>query len=645
MKIKLNKLGIQNLKGVKSFVVDFNGGNATIKAENGRGKTTVYDGFLWLFFGKNSEGKKDFGVRPLDADNQPIKGLVVAVKASLDCDGTVHTFRKEQHEKVVKGQLRGYEVSCWIDEVPTKIGEYADYIAELIPEDTFKMLTDLSYFNGKLHWTDRRKVLLDIAGETATPEGFDELIAVLNGRSVADYKKVLSEQKKLHDKERKEINPRIDEIKKGMGEDTDVDELVTKRDALKEDIAKLNTVKQGIFDTENERLKLVDALNALKMKKSEREAALKNDTTGISNFLDEKAAIETNISVLKDGVFKAKENWTAKTTLISSVKNKLSAKISDRNSVYEEWKKIDGAKTDDTCYACKQELPDGMKVKVEEEREKKLIEVTRRGNLIKAEITAIEKEIVKLGTELTTVNEAGEEVHAKLKAAIESRSKRFTEIDKLIESNETTKPENDPMWKAICFDMKKLEKKIGEPASEQLEKVEGEIAKKNITLTDLNNALAQSDRAEKDKARIKELGEKEKELAQKIADLEKQLAEIDKYNAEQSGLVESAVNGKFKHVEFKMFNTLLNGVIEECCEATFKGVPYADMSMGEQIYCGIDIVNVLSDHYGVSVPLFLDKAEGLTLPVETESQTIKLFAKPETKKLIVEVEGELPDGS
>jgi hypothetical protein len=61
------------------------------------------------------------------------------------------------------------------------------------------------------------------------------------------------------------------------------------------------------------------------------------------------------------------------------------------------------------------------------------------------------------------------------------------------------------------------------------------------------------------------------------------------------------------------------------------------MSTGEKIICGVDVVNVLSAYYNVSVFLFVDNAESLTLPLEAKSQTIELYAEEGVDELQVEV--------
>ena len=80
----------------------------------------------------------------------------------------------------------------------------------------------------------------------------------------------------------------------------------------------------------------------------------------------------------------------------------------------------------------------------------------------------------------------------------------------------------------------------------------------------------------------------------------------------------------------------MNGEIQDTCEATINGVPYPDMSYGQRIIVGIDIINVLSEHYDLSACLFIDNAESVTYPLEAKSQTIELYAEEGLDELVVE---------
>lgn len=641
MNIRLNELAIDNFKGIKTFEMVLDGGNAVIKAENGIGKTSVYDAFLWLLFGKNSEGKADFNVRPLDADNQPIKGLVVDVVAVVAIDEVTHVFHKEQREKVTRGKFKGYETLCWIDEVPKKISEYQAYIAELIAEDTFKLLTDLNHFSGKLHHTERREALLAIAGEVGTPEGFDELTEALNYRSMDEYQKVLTCRKLAYKKERDEINPRIDEIQKGLDEyvvDRDIEVLPARRESLQEDIKILDGQRQLLFNSEKQRQEKIDLVNELTKKRTQREGELATDTSGVNNLLTEKATIEAHVAEKSRASAQIQTNWDNKQTEMSSVKRQLESILPTLVSVQAEYKTTSEAKADETCYACGQNLPADKMATAEQDRKNRLAEITSRGNSIMADVETCKKLIEQHASNLAKLTKQFDESESALETAESERESKFADIDQRIAANETTPPNTDPTWLAFDSQIKSVEKEIGEPSSEQLQQIDNQRTEKQDALENLNKALAQADTMVKSKARIAELETQEIELAQKITDVEKELAAIDGYKTAQSQMIELSVNSKFKHVKFKLFKELLNGGSEPCCEATFNGVPYRDLSAGQKIFIGIDITNVLSAHYGVSVPLFIDHAESLTLPIEAETQIIKLFAQSGINELVIEKE-------
>lgn len=638
MNIKLNHISISHFKGISSFGMELYGYDAVITAENGVGKTTVYDAFLWLLFGKDSTGRKEFELRPLDHLNHPLKGVVVKVEADITIDGNVHCFRREQQEKVVKDQLKGYVTFCWIDEVPKKLGEYNEYIAELLSEDTFKLLTDLTFFNEKMNWPDRRKVLLDIAGDIGTPEGFESLLAELNGREIKDYEKVLQGRKKLHVRERDEINPRIDEILHGLEQPAyiNVVDLTKQRTSLTNQIENLRVNRQELIGKETERQQKLDQINQLKSQKIEREAVLKNDMSGIQDLLQEKTDIEVSVNKHRE-CEEARNAVNAKLERLAYKKNELNKRTASLAMTQQEYTTASEQPSKEICYACGQKLPADKLKENEDKRQKTLAEITDRGNGIKKQVDALKVEISGIETDLKELETALAEKKQELQQAEEFKTKRFAKIDETIKNRATKEPKDDTVWNEICNDIIKAEAELGQPVSEQLEAIEQQRILKQNEINTLNETLAQADRLDKDRKRVSELEAKEKDLAQEIAEIDRQLHDIERYNAEYSSLIEAAVNDKFKYVTFKMFKEFLNEGLKDTCEAMLNGVPYPDMSAGQQILCGIDIINVLSEHYGLSVPLFIDHAESVTYPLEANSQTIELCAKEGIKELHVKV--------
>ena len=90
----------------------------------------------------------------------------------------------------------------------------------------------------------------------------------------------------------------------------------------------------------------------------------------------------------------------------------------------------------------------------------------------------------------------------------------------------------------------------------------------------------------------------------------------------------------FSYVSWRMFKQLVNGESEETCEAMINGVPFSDANSGAKIHAGFDIIKVLSKHYGMTAPCFVDNSESLSEFPKTESQTIKLYVT-EDETLII----------
>ena len=82
--MKLISLTLQNFKGIKGFILDADGQNSNVFGNNGTGKSTLFDAFTWLLFGKNSRDEKDFGIKTLDPTETLSLGLNIVFPLSLN---------------------------------------------------------------------------------------------------------------------------------------------------------------------------------------------------------------------------------------------------------------------------------------------------------------------------------------------------------------------------------------------------------------------------------------------------------------------------------------------------------------------------------------------------------------------------------
>lgn len=266
MNLKLKSLHIKNFQGLKDIKIEPNGNNINIYGENGTGKTTVMNAFLWLLFNKNSEDKTSFTVKPQDINGTDIHHLQTQVEAELLLDGKALKIKKMQEEKWTKShgklekELTGNKFFYWYDEVPVKEGEYKNKISELVNEDIFKMITNPLHFNTKIDWKVRREILLQMSGDMtnedviASDESLSKLSELLSNRSIDEYKLILADQLKGYKKERDDIPPRIDELTLSLPQ-TEPDYTATEK-ALLELKTNLENLENQLTNVKDETLKL-----------------------------------------------------------------------------------------------------------------------------------------------------------------------------------------------------------------------------------------------------------------------------------------------------------------------------------------------------------------------------------------------------
>ena len=139
--------------------------------------------------------------------------------------------------------------------------------------------------------------------------------------------------------------------------------------------------------------------------------------------------------------------------------------------------------------------------------------------------------------------------------------------------------------------------------------------------------------------RIAELQQDARNAAECLESIEAMLYLVDEFTRYKTRFVEDSINGQFHAARFRLFREQANGGIEERCDVVFDGVSYVGLNNGAKINVGIDIINTLSRHYGVAVPLFVDNAESVTNLEYAATQVIRLVVSESDKKLRCENEG------
>ena len=151
--ITIQRLTLANFKGCHSLTLDFQGRDCSIYGDNATGKTTVYDAFCWLLFGKDSSGAAKFDIKPLDETGAVADhGAETSVEAILSVDGQEVTLKRTYFELWSKkrgnkeASFDGHSSGFYFNGLPMAKNEFSSRVAQLCDENSFRTLTDLRWF-------------------------------------------------------------------------------------------------------------------------------------------------------------------------------------------------------------------------------------------------------------------------------------------------------------------------------------------------------------------------------------------------------------------------------------------------------------------------------------------------------------------
>ena len=639
-RVKIKRLSIENFKGIRQFSVDFSDDITKIVGDNGTGKTSVHDAYLWLLLGIDSENRSAFEIQPLGEDNRTVSHLTTSVTGVFDFDGVEHELRRNLNQKWTRRRgkkedvLSGTESSFFIDGVPYKAGEFSSEISSLFcSQEDFKLISSVYAF-GNLDMKSRRAKLIQMSGqmpELITPESYPSLYPYYekfkNVQLIKD--KIKDDMDKLKRK-KEEIPIKISENERDLPEGIDFDairkdlaERQSEVEAIDAYLQKAVDGRSGMFtgiSILNDQLKETAAtLAEVEMMLTSQRARRVNEVSEMLSSAERNVRdIEGRIGILSRDV--------------SDIESRIEASEKLREDLGRRWTEKNSEKYPDNietvCPHCHRPYDEADVLELRNEAIRAfnkgkagvLARISEEGNEVMNRISQYRKDLEVKKSELLSEKEKME----KARIVLSEPRKLMSEIPTLDNLKESSKE-----YQKVFSEMVSIKNRI---MMDTPVESEDEISKKNRKeqlkreISRLTTELAREKDIEKVERRRSELERENVEIATTMAELESVLDEIKDYQKEYITLVESRVSSMFKIVTWKMYreNVTNDGEVE-ICESLVNGIPVStNVNTAGSVNAGIDIINALSRWIGISVPLWIDGKESVIRLIETDAQIITL---------------------
>ena len=569
--MKLLRETLTNFKGIRDYTFSPEGGSVSVSGDNGSGKTSLLDGFLWVLLDRDSAGHRDFELKTLDASGAAIPMLEHSVEIEIEHQGQRRQLKKTLSENWVKArgsataEFSGHRTAYEIDHVPLQKKEYDAAIAAMCDETLLRSLTDPQYFAAKLPWQQRRRILLELCGDLSDAEliagdaRLAELTALLAGRSIEDFRRQLAARKTLVNSELKAIPVRVDEASRAMPAEADEAENESENGAEVEAAAGRETSSAGAAQLARLQAEADANRAALEQLMQRREQA------GADLAANQRRQRELRESLERVATHLAEKRaeWNRQ---------------SSRSFVWDD---------PAVCPSCGQAIPVELAAAARQKAEARFA----------AEQARQLQRLTGEGQALLAKQQQQEQELQMLAASLPQQEATVGEVEAAIVG---------------------LQQAATDPT---------ELAAARQAAVQQARRQAMAEQRKQAEARIAVLRRREQSLAEEYAELERQQFLGEEFLRVKVARLEERINGCFRLARFRLFEQQVNGALCEVCEVLGPDrVPFnSGLNHAAQINTGLDIINTLSAHYGVTAPVFIDNAEAVTTLTETPAQLIRLL--------------------
>lgn len=659
MRIKLKNIRLSKFKGIRLFDGDMNADTVTIAGDNETGKTSVFDAWLWLLFDRDSRGFKGADAAKTTNGTGYEHNLEHEVEAVILADGDQSGSFPEREIKLKK-QLRekwtkprgkaeaifdGNTTMYWVDDVPYQAGQYKGFIDGLINEQLFNILCDPHYFSVDLDWKDRLKMLLDMAGNLTDEDvagGDPDLAGLLSrkgARKLDDYKIMIQSQIRNLNKEIDEIPIRIAELSKSLPQSEDWAGVEAQLKDAETELAKLESQEQSAAEAIKPLLELRMKLESLRQSKNDLMARLAEKANADRNqessrlqaltrqrqtYVNGIADREAGIPLLAkdiDRLEASNDELRQHISLIEQQRRELAMAGFQEPSDPSNYE----------CPTCHQRLPDDdIEIKIRQMGETYEFNRQREINQLIAQRDRMAEE----GKANKAKIERTKEIMAEAQTSNDIDRADLAEID-----DEITRVQNmlamtslrmpaefahDPEVEELTNQILLIEAQLARPVEDLTAQIRAEKAELRKVIDGYRTILYARETAQKTRERIAELEVSHKAKANEKTILEGDIYLIERFVVERTRKLEGRINDMFNDVGFKLFKEQINGGIAECCDAVVGRTTFQKANTAGQINAGLDIINAISKHTDIHVPVFIDRRESVTAVRSIDTQAIYL---------------------
>ena len=669
----LKELHLENFQKFQQETFTFASGRNIIQGENRAGKTTILSSMLWLLFGKDAYGQTDTGRGSFDIKRRENENTIphtdVTVQGTfLLTDGIqreTFTLKRILHECWnKKNEYTGDETQCFINDVPYKVGDYQQYISNIIDEDEFRMISTVGYFN-TLKTDYKRNYLCAMAGVKSMEdviadsgnENWQQFLNDISGKNLEDAIKQLIFERKQLKKQYESIDPQIQALEKIKPEELDwnqidVDLQQAKQElqqievslsdageAIKSQSNRIANLRKKATDKHKEFFEVTKQINDAKQKAlAEAQEELYKKDEKLRDKQNQLKSAESTKKSLEIAI----ETYTTQIELCNKDMKILMDSYNDEQTQvfsYQDNAVICPLLKDHVCQS-----PEIARM-MEENKEKALAEyntrkheklelIMKQGRKKKEQKTELESQLIKAQEDLAQTKQTIEALTTVISSMPVYSNTQIDESNIVIPG----KQELEEKRMAINAEIAELEKQADELAgnlsSEDNTELKKQKAELNARIENLIKEASKRNQIDKISQEINRLNSEASKLAEQINELDqRELTAKDISRAIMEDATER-VNKLFKIVTWQMFELQKNGLYAEVCKPCVNGISNS-LNTEARINIGIDICNAISLFRGLTAPLFIDNAESVNELLPNIGQRIEMFVAPKGTKLTI----------